>query len=83
MGAQISLVSTSAATVSIEAYVAELNDILYEKKLGNSRFLKTIQGSRIDSNESVIVKVFIKPSPRVDLSSYGKQLESEYTCFGD
>ncbi|KAG5357663.1 putative serine/threonine-protein kinase VPS15 [Yarrowia sp. C11] len=83
MGAQISLVSTSAATVSIEAYVAELNDILYEKKLGNSRFLKTIQGSRIDSNESVIVKVFIKPSPRVDLSSYGKQLENQRRLLAD
>lgn len=76
MGNQLSLVTPSSATFAIDAYVAELRTIKYEKNLGNARFLKTVQGT-IENEGSVVVKVFIKPSPDMDLKVYCDEILSK------
>lgn len=76
MGNQLSLITPSSTTFAIDAYVAELKTIHYEKNLGNARFLKTIRG--LNDEGPVVVKVFIKPTLDVDLSGYYAELLSKY-----
>lgn len=75
MGNQLSLITTSSATFAIDAYIAELRTIQYEKNLGNARFLKTVRG--LTDEGPVVVKVFIKPTPEMDLSIYYRELLSK------
>jgi phosphoinositide-3-kinase regulatory subunit 4 len=76
MGNQLSLITPSSTTFAIDAYVAELKTIHYEKNLGNARFLKTIRG--LNDEGPVVVKVFIKPTLDLDLSVYYAELLSKY-----
>jgi phosphoinositide-3-kinase regulatory subunit 4 len=73
MGGQLSLVTPSAATVGIDAYVSELEDIQYEGALGNARFLKAVKGQHADG--MVVIKVFIKPLEGLDVESLSKELK--------
>ncbi|KAA8915744.1 hypothetical protein TRICI_002102 [Trichomonascus ciferrii] len=73
MGGQLSLIAPPASTIAIEAYVSELGDIQYEKNIGNARFLKTLKG--LHSDGLVVVKVFIKPSAQIDLTTIEEELK--------
>lgn len=79
MGNQLSLASPFSATYAIDAYVAELRTVKFEKNLGNARFLKTVRGT-IEKEGSVIVKVFVKPTPDIDLKAYSDEILSECAC---
>lgn len=81
MGNQLSLITPSSATFAIDAYVAELRNVQYDKNLGNARFLKTVRGFNDDG--PVVVKIFIKPTPNMELTSYHKELLSMYFCALD
>ncbi|CAN6598885.1 serine/threonine-protein kinase Vps15p [Trichomonascus vanleenenianus] len=72
MGSQLSILATPP-TVAIDAYLAELGDIQYDKIIGNARFMKTLRGLHEDG--LVVVKVFIKPSPDLRLSKTTKELK--------
>lgn len=77
MGVQISRTAPPASSIAIDAYLAEIEDVSYEGKLGNARFLKTVRG--VTSNgASVVIKVFIKPNADVhrQLSDLGQQLKT-------
>lgn len=76
MGNQLSLITPSSATFAIDAYVSELRTIQYEKNLGNARFLKTVRG--FNDEGPVVLKVFIKSNPDMDLSVYYGELLSKY-----
>lgn len=78
MGAQVSLISPTAATVATEAYVSELQNIQYGRNLGNSRFLKSLKC--ISPDGYVVVKIFIKPS-RISLASIVKELTCKYGIY--
>lgn len=67
MGGQLSTLSPLATTIALDAYFAELKDIQYERAIGTARFLKTLRG--IHSEGPVIVKIFIKPNPGINLSA--------------
>lgn len=79
MGNQLSLITPSSTTFAIDAYVAELKTIQYEKNLGNARFFKTIRG--MNDEGLVVVKVFIKPTLDLDLSVYYSELLSKYFVY--
>ena len=46
-------------TTSLDSYVSELPDIVYEKSMGTSRFMKTIKCHHKEG--PIVVKIFIKP----------------------
>lgn len=73
MGGQLSLIAPPASTIAIEAYLSELGDIQYEKNIGNARFLKTLKG--LHSEGLVVVKVFIKPTAQIDLTTVENELK--------
>lgn len=79
MGNQLSLTTHTAATVAIDAYISELNNVQYDRNLGNARFLKTVKG--VSDNSLAVVKVFIKPSQDIDLSNFSSELISMYNHF--
>lgn len=71
MGGQLSLLTPTASTIAIDAYVNELGDVQYERLMSNARFLKTVKGTHLDG--LVVCKVFIKPSD-IDLVKVEKEL---------
>lgn len=72
MGNQLSLTTPTAATVAIDAYISELQNVHYDRNLGNARFLKTVKGA--SERSLVAVKVFIKPSQEMSLKSFYTEL---------
>ena len=66
------LTRTAAA---LDSFVAELgSDIVYEKSLGTSRFLKTVRCRH--RNGYLVAKIFIKPDPGMTLRKYQRRLKS-------
>jgi phosphoinositide-3-kinase regulatory subunit 4 len=57
MGQGFSLTTLSAGSAGIES--PELADLVYEKSMGNARFMKSIRARHQDG--VVVVKVFVKP----------------------
>lgn len=72
MGQGFSLATPSAGAAGIDT--AQLEDIQYEKSIGNGRFMKSIRGRH--ENGVVLVKVLVKPFAEVKLESYKKQILS-------
>ncbi|RDA86806.1 hypothetical protein CP532_6370 [Ophiocordyceps camponoti-leonardi (nom. inval.)] len=70
MGQGFSLATPSAGSATID--VAQLQDVQYEKSLGNGRFMKSIRGRH--ENGVVLVKVLVKPFPDVNLDEYKRQI---------
>ncbi|GMM30983.1 ubiquitin-binding serine/threonine protein kinase [Martiniozyma asiatica (nom. inval.)] len=58
--ADLSLISPTAQTIAVSAYIDFLPHIQYSKPLGTARFLKTIKC--LSHSGSVIVKLLIKPN---------------------
>lgn len=70
MGQGYSLTSLSAGAAGID--VPELADLVYEKSLGNARFMKCI---RARSREGLVVaKVVMKPYSAMKLDEYVRSL---------
>ena len=68
-----SLVSPTAHTIAISAYIDFLPLLQYFKPLGTSRFLKTIQC--LSSEGYVVTKLLIKPSSvEIDMKPYLNKL---------
>ena len=74
MGARLSLLAPSAATVAISSYVDVLESFQYVELLNNSRFLKTIKAVDTKSGNLVIIKILIKPTQTAS-SNYSLRLE--------
>lgn len=72
MGVNFSLLTPTAPSVAVSAYVDVLENVQYQDQLSSSRFLKTVKA--IDPNGSIVIKVFIKPNESIALSKYKSQL---------
>lgn len=70
MGQGYSLTTLSAGSATID--VPELADLIYEKSLGNARFMKCIRARH--KNGLVIAKVVMKPSANKNWDAYIEQL---------
>ncbi|OAJ37211.1 hypothetical protein BDEG_21263 [Batrachochytrium dendrobatidis JEL423] len=81
MGNLVSNARPRATLAGIDSYVGELPDVLYEKSLGSSRFLKTIRCRHPEG--LVVVKIFIKPEPSLSLKKYVKTLQLERDALQD
>ncbi|KAI5285644.1 Serine/threonine-protein kinase [Ascosphaera aggregata] len=73
MGQGYSLTSLSAGSAGID--IPELSDLVYEKSLGASRFMKSIRARHRDGY--IAVKVIMKPYHGMDLDSYVRTLVRE------
>ncbi|PHH75357.1 hypothetical protein CDD80_2454 [Ophiocordyceps camponoti-rufipedis] len=73
MGQGFSLATPSAGSASID--VAQLQDVQYERSIGNGRFMKSIRGRH--ENGVVLVKVLVKPFAEVKLDEYKRQIISQ------
>ncbi|KAA1474364.1 ARM repeat-containing protein [Dentipellis sp. KUC8613] len=67
---------------ALDSFVAELGtDIVYEKSLGSSRFLKTVRCRH--RNGILLAKIFIKPDPGLSLRKYQRRLKIEREALLD
>ncbi|POR39094.1 Putative serine/threonine-protein kinase VPS15 [Tolypocladium paradoxum] len=73
MGQGFSLATPSAGSAGID--IAQLQDVQYERSIGNARFMKSIRGRH--ENGLVLVKVLVKPYAEVNLEEYKQQIISE------
>lgn len=73
MGQGYSITTLSAGAANID--VPELNDLNYEKSLGNARFMKTVRAR--SKNGLVVAKVVMKPYPSLKLDEYIKVILRE------
>lgn len=73
MGQGFSLATPSAGAAGID--IAQLQDIQYEKSIGNARFMKSIRGRH--EHGVVLVKVLVKPYTEVKLEKYKKKIIGE------
>lgn len=70
MGQGFSLATPAAGSAGID--IAQLQDIQYERSIGNARFMKSIR-ARHESGV-VLVKILVKPFAEVKLDKYKKQI---------
>ncbi|KAH7106720.1 ARM repeat-containing protein [Auriculariales sp. MPI-PUGE-AT-0066] len=83
MGNSVSTTGSTTRTAGpLDSFVAELNsELIYEKCLGATRFLKT---ARVRTrNGPLVVKVFIKPDPEYSLRNYSRRLTNERKTLAD
>ncbi|KAG5929869.1 hypothetical protein E4U53_002352 [Claviceps sorghi] len=73
MGQGFSLATPSAGSAGID--IAQLQDIQYERSIGNARFMKSIRGRH--EHGVVLVKVLLKPYAEANLDEYKKKLLKE------
>ncbi|KAM3537620.1 hypothetical protein ARSEF1564_009459 [Beauveria bassiana] len=70
MGQGFSLATPSAGSAGID--VPQLQDLQYERSIGDARFMKSIRAR--DENTVVLVKVLVKPFADVKLDQYKRQI---------
>ncbi|KAG9231929.1 hypothetical protein BJ875DRAFT_100348 [Amylocarpus encephaloides] len=78
MGQGFSLTALAAGSAGID--VQDLNDLVYEKSMGNARFMKSIRARHRDG--VVLVKVMIKPYP-MKLGKYRRKIIREREALAD
>lgn len=74
MGQGFSLATPSAGSASID--VPELGDLVYEKSIGNARFMKSVRARHHDG--VVLVKILVKPYTPMPLEKYKKEIIGEW-----
>lgn len=79
MGQGFSLATPSAGSAGID--IAQLQDIQYEKSIGNARFMKSIRGRH--DHGVVLVKVLVKPYTEVKLEKYKKKIIEQRKALAD
>lgn len=70
MGQGFSLATPSAGSAGID--IPQLQDIQYERSIGDARFMKSIRAR--DENAVVLVKLLVKPFADVKLDKYKKKI---------
>ncbi|KAF6748025.1 other/VPS15 protein kinase [Ephemerocybe angulata] len=69
-------------TNAIDSFVTDLGaDVVYEKSLGYSRFLKTVKCKH--RNGYLVIKIFIKPDPGLSLRNYTRRLKLDKEALVD
>ncbi|CAG8954626.1 hypothetical protein HYFRA_00004546 [Hymenoscyphus fraxineus] len=78
MGQGFSLTALAAGSAGID--VQDLNDLVYEKSMGNARFMKSIRARHRDG--VVLVKVMVKPY-QMRLEKYRNRIIQERKALAD
>ncbi|KHN97930.1 phosphoinositide 3-kinase regulatory subunit 4 [Metarhizium album ARSEF 1941] len=73
MGQGFSLATPSAGSAGID--IAQLQDVQYERSIGNARFMKSTRGRH--EHGVVLVKVLVKPYAGVSLDQYKQKIIKE------
>ncbi|TFL03877.1 hypothetical protein BDV98DRAFT_525538, partial [Pterulicium gracile] len=82
MGQQNSYLNVSRTTGALDSFIADLGaDIVYEKSIGSTRFLKTAKCRH--RNGYLVVKVFVKSDPGLSLRNYHRKLKAERDAVAD
>ncbi|GAA5967346.1 hypothetical protein JCM11641_000519 [Rhodosporidiobolus odoratus] len=82
MGQSLSNPSHSAPPAATAAPLAELgNQVVYERSMGSSRFLKAVRARHPQG--ALVVKVFTKPDPSISLKPFQKRLKLERDALQD
>ncbi|KAK7461133.1 Serine/threonine-protein kinase [Stygiomarasmius scandens] len=82
MGNAQSGLALTRTTGALDSFISELgNDIIYEKSLGSSRFLKTVKCRH--RNGYLVIKVFIKPDPGLTLRNYLRRIRVDREALQD
>ncbi|TEA20803.1 Serine/threonine-protein kinase VPS15 [Colletotrichum sidae] len=79
MGQAFSLATPSMGSAGID--VPELADLLYEKSIGNARFMKSIRARHHDG--VALVKVLVKPYTPLSLEKYRLEIERQRSALAD
>ncbi|GAB0138615.1 hypothetical protein EsDP_00006841 [Epichloe bromicola] len=79
MGQGFSLATPSAGSAGID--VVQLQDVQYERSIGNARFMKSIRGRH--EHGVVLVKVLLKPYAEANLDEYKQKLLKERKALMD
>ncbi|KAI8289233.1 putative serine/threonine-protein kinase [Colletotrichum sp. SAR11_57] len=79
MGQGFSLATPSAGSAGID--IPELSDLVYEKSIGNARFMKSIRARHHDG--VALVKVLVKPYTPMPLEKYKRDIEKQRTALAD
>ncbi|EGO26710.1 hypothetical protein SERLADRAFT_355396 [Serpula lacrymans var. lacrymans S7.9] len=82
MGNAQSTSTLTRTTGALDSFVAELGgDVVYDKSLGQTRFLKTVKCRH--RSGYLVIKIFIKPDPGITLRSYHRRLKMERESLSD
>ncbi|KAH9994556.1 ARM repeat-containing protein [Russula compacta] len=82
MGNTQSGYTLTRTAATLDSFITELGpEIVYEKSLGSSRFLKTVRCRH--RNGPVVVKIYIKPDLGLSLSRYQRRLKAEREALLD
>ncbi|KAK2595944.1 Serine/threonine-protein kinase [Conoideocrella luteorostrata] len=79
MGQGFSLATPSAGSAGID--IPQLQDVQYERSIGNARFMKSIRGRH--EHGVMLVKVLLKPYAEVNLDHYKRKLLKERKILAD
>ncbi|TQN71355.1 Serine/threonine-protein kinase VPS15 [Colletotrichum shisoi] len=79
MGQGFSLATPSVGSAGID--VPELSDLVYEKSIGNARFMKSIRARHHDG--VALVKVLVKPYTPMPLEKYKRDIEEQRSALAD
>ncbi|KAF3803182.1 Serine/threonine-protein kinase VPS15 [Colletotrichum gloeosporioides] len=79
MGQGFSLATPSAGSAGID--IPELSDLVYEKSIGNARFMKSIRARHHDG--VALVKVLVKPYTPMPLEKYKRDIEKQRIALAD
>ncbi|KAK1598283.1 uncharacterized protein LY79DRAFT_666055 [Colletotrichum navitas] len=79
MGQGFSLATPSAGSAGID--IPELSDLVYEKSIGNARFMKSIRARHHDG--VALVKVLVKPYTPMPLEKYKRDIEKQRSALAD
>ncbi|KXH32257.1 hypothetical protein CNYM01_06795 [Colletotrichum nymphaeae SA-01] len=79
MGQGFSLATPSAGSAGID--IPELSDLVYEKSIGNARFMKSIRARHHDG--VALVKVLVKPYTPMPLGKYKRDIEKQRSGLAD
>lgn len=69
---------TRANAASVQTHVEQLNDVIYQKSLGDARFLKAVRCKH--PHGLIVVKMFGRVAD-INLKPYIAQLEAERKVF--
>lgn len=75
MGGNLSLLAQTTPSIALSSYIDVLEEVHYVSSLNQSQFLKTCKA--LDPNGEIVIKVFIKPNDKYELSETCKLLRLE------
>lgn len=75
MGGNLSLLAQTTPSIALSSYIDVLDEVHYVSSLNQSQFLKTCKA--LDPNGEIVIKLFIKPNDKYELSQMCNMLRTE------